>query len=158
MTVTEMSQAGEPAGARLAGRRSPPRRILVVDDDVCNRQLITELLIQCGYEADPATDGAAGWAALQAKAYDVLITDNFMPKVTGLEMVKLLRGQDATLPVIMATGAIPTEQLKKHPWLAISAFLPKPYSVGQMLRTVKRVLRKADGTATGPQLLMYHTL
>jgi two-component system chemotaxis response regulator CheY len=119
----------------------------VVDDDVSNRQLVTEVLIQSGYEADPVADGAAGWEALQAKAYDLLITDNFMPRITGLEMVKLLRGSSATLPVIMATGAIPTDELQRHPWIKISAFLIKPYGLGHLLRTVKKVLREADRAA-----------
>ena len=156
MTAENMSQSAERTGAPLQGQTSPLRRILVVDDDICNRQLITELLIQSGYQADPAADGAAGWEALQAKAYDLLITDNYMPKVTGLEMVKLLRGRSATLPVIMATGAIPTGELQRHPWIKISAFLIKPYSVGHLLRTVKKVLREADRAAKVPQLLMYH--
>ena len=149
-----MPPAGALAGAPPPGQASPPRRILVVDDDICNRQIITEMLMQCGYEVDPAVDGAAGWEALQAKAYDLLITDNFMPKVTGLEMVKLLRGRSATLPVIMATGAVPTDELQRHPWLKISAFLLKPYGVGQLLRTVRQVLREADRAAKAPQLLM----
>jgi two-component system chemotaxis response regulator CheY len=151
-----MSQAGEQAGARLADQTSRIPRILVVDDDACNRRLITELLIQSGYEADPAADGAAGWEALQAKAYDLLITDNFMPRVTGFEMVKLLRGRSATLPVIMATGAIPAAELQRHPQIKISAFLLKPYAAGQLLRTVKKVLREADRAAKVPQLLIYH--
>ncbi len=155
MTAEITSPDVEPSGAPLQGQKSPTRRILVVDDDLCNRQLVTEMLIQSGYEADPAADGAAGWEALQAKAYDLLITDNFMPKITGLEMVKLLRGRSATLPVIMATGAIPTGELERHPWIKISAFLLKPYGAGQLLRTVRKVLREADRAAKVPQLLMY---
>jgi DNA-binding response OmpR family regulator len=155
MENSRISQMRELAGAPRPGQSSPPQRILVVDDDICNRQLIAEMLNQSGYEADAAADGAAGWDALRANHYDLLITDNFMPKVTGLEMVMLLRGQNATLPVIMATGAIPTEQLRRHPGLAINAFLPKPYSVGEMLRTVKRVLREADRAAGGTRLLAY---
>jgi len=155
MTANNTSQTGEPAGASRPCHTSPPRRILVVDDDSGNRQLVTEMLILSGYEAVAAADGAAGWEALQAKAYDLLITDNFMPRVTGLEMVKLLRGQSATLPVIMATGSIPADELERHPWLKISAFLLKPYGLGQLLRTVKKVLREADRAAKVPQLLMF---
>jgi CheY-like chemotaxis protein len=152
-TAEDAPQTVEPAVAPLPGQTRPPRRILVVDDDISNRQLVTEMLVQSGYAADPAADGAAGWEALQARAYDLLITDNFMPKVTGLEMVKLLRGRSATLPVIMATGAIPTDELRRQPWINISAFLIKPYSVGRLLRTVKKVLREADRAAKVPQLL-----
>lgn len=138
MEDQNLSQTGSP-DYTVPQRQPPPPRILVVDDDVSNRQLVTEVLIQSGYEADPVADGAAGWEALQTRAYDLLITDNFMPRITGLEMVKLLRGSSATLPVIMATGAIPTDELQRHPWLKISAFLIKPYGVGHLLRTVKKL-------------------
>jgi two-component system, cell cycle sensor histidine kinase and response regulator CckA len=68
----------------------PIQRILVVEDDISIRRLRTEMLIRSGYQVDAAADGAAGWKALQGKSYDLVITDNFMPKVTGVEMVKKL--------------------------------------------------------------------
>ncbi len=110
------------------------------------RLLSTAVLVRSGYHVDAAEDGAAGWEALQVKQYDLLITDNAMPKVTGVEMVKMLRGQNAALPVIMVSAAIPTEELKRHPWLDISAFLLKPYNVVKFLETVNEVLRGAEGT------------
>ena len=80
--------------------RKPAHRILVVDDDVSVRQLTTELLIRAGFVVDAATDGATGWEALQAKQYDLVITDNFMPKLTGIEMVKKIHAGNMNLPVI----------------------------------------------------------
>lgn len=66
------------------------RRILLVDDDASIRHLNTKMLIRAGYEVDDAADGEAGWEALQAKRYDLLITDNFMPKVTGIDFASFL--------------------------------------------------------------------
>ena len=136
---------GELASASPRGRTNPSHRILVVDDDASIRQWSAVVLVRSGYHVDAAEDGAAGWEALQAKHYDLVITDNMMPKVTGVEMVKMLRGQDAILPVILASGAIPTEELKRHPWLEISAILPKPYTVAELLGAVKEVLRAIGG-------------
>src|SRR5580658_2130632 len=65
-----------------------PHRILVVDDDGDTRQLSIDILVGCGYEVEAAKDGAAGWDALQAKSYDLVITDNLMPKMTGIEMLE----------------------------------------------------------------------
>jgi CheY-like chemotaxis protein len=131
-------------GGQRNKQSSPPHCILVVDDDIVNRKLNMELLIQSGYETDAVADGAAGWKALQAKHYDLLITDNLMPGITGLELVKMLRHRDATLPIIMATGAIPKEELDRHPWIAISGFLIKPYRAAEMLRMVGMVLSEAE--------------
>jgi two-component system, chemotaxis family, chemotaxis protein CheY len=89
----------------------------VVDDETSVRQLTTEMLICAGFEVDGAADGAAGWEAIQAKDYDLVITDNFMPRLTGIEMVKKIHAGSMNLPVIMATAILPQEEFQLHPWL-----------------------------------------
>src|ERR1700688_3697381 len=116
-------------------------RILVVDDEISIQQLATEMLTRSGYEVDSAADGAAGWEALQAKRYDLLITDNFMPKVTGIELVKKVHGAQMQLPVIMATAIFPEEEFILHPWLRAVPTLLKPFSVAELLSTVRRVTK-----------------
>jgi FixJ family two-component response regulator len=73
-----------------------------------------------------------------------LITDNRMPRVTGMELIKKLRSEDMMLPVILASGTVPAEELKRHPWLLLDATLEKPFTVAQLLEVVKQVLRSAD--------------
>src|ERR1039457_2276323 len=129
MKANKIPQAGEPVGAPLHCQTNPPRRILVVEDDRDLRQINAMVLFHSGYHVDTAEDGASGWRALNAKRYDVLITDNNMPGVTGLELIKKLRSEEMTLPVILASGTVPTEELNRHPWLQLDAVLLKPYSV-----------------------------
>lgn len=144
MKDEKVSQSGEPAGAPVPCPTKPSNRILVVDDDNYVRQLSAKVLVRSGYQVDVAEDGNAGWEALQAKRYDLLITDNNMPKVSGVELVKKLRTKGVTLPVILASGTIPAEELKRHPWLQLSATLPKPFTIGELLGTVKKVLLAAQ--------------
>jgi DNA-binding response OmpR family regulator len=125
---------------------SPRHRILVVDDDFYARELHAGVLIRFGYNVDTAGDGADAWKALEGDSYDLLITDNKMPRVTGLELIKKLRSEDMTLPVILASGTVPTEELKRHPWLRLDATLPKPFSIAELLDTVKKVLHASDDT------------
>jgi DNA-binding response OmpR family regulator len=134
-----ISQAGESTCAPL-----PPCRILLVDDEPHIRQLNTGALIHSGYHVDAAEDGAAGWEALQANSYDLMITDNNMPRLTGVELVRKLRAAHMALPVIMATGRLPTEELAQNPSLQLAALLPKPFSIGELLETVRAVLRATD--------------
>ena len=133
------------ASAPLQSQTSPPRRILVVDDDLAIRQLSTEVLIHFGYDVDTAQDGAAAWQALNTDRYDLLITDQNMPKVTGVELLTKLRAARMTLPVIMATGTVPKEEFTRCPWLQPAATLLKPYTIAQLLGTVKEVLHATDG-------------
>ncbi len=143
MKSDHISKAGKSIELPAHSKSQPPRRILRVDDDRDVRDLNAQVLVRAGYHVETAENGAAGWKALQAGHYDALITDNTMPGVTGLELIKKLRSEDMTLPVILASGTVPAEELNRCPWLQVDALLPKPYTVAQLLRTVDRVLQTA---------------
>ena len=140
----ELLQAGELAGASVQCPVNPPQRILVVDDDSDLRLLYTDVLALPGYHVDAAEDGAAGWEALQANNYHLLITEHSLPKLTGVELVKKLCSARMALPVIMATGQLPAEALAQTPSLQLTAVLPKPFAVDELLDTVEKVLRATD--------------
>jgi DNA-binding response OmpR family regulator len=140
----------ESSSARLSCSTIPPEHILVVDDDLTIRQLNSEMLTHSGYAVDAAADGAAGWAALNADNYDLLITDNNMPRLSGVELLKKLYAARMEMPVIMATGALPAEDFARCPWLQPAATVLKPYTLAELLRTVKQVLGAAnDGPGGG---------
>jgi DNA-binding response OmpR family regulator len=127
---------------RLANSR---QRILVVDDEAMIRRLNTEVLTYSGYLVDAAEDGAAAWEAIQSNTYDLLVTDHAMPNLTGVELLKKLYAARMALPVILATGTYPQEELAEHPWLQIEASLLKPYTFDELLDTVKNVLHAFNG-------------
>src|SRR5664279_4806418 len=87
MSAKNMSQAGDLDGAALQRQPGPRRRILVVDDEPLLRRLNTEVLVDAGYRVDTAEDGAVAWDTLQLNSYDLLITDNEMPNVSGVDSV-----------------------------------------------------------------------
>ena len=137
---------GEAVSASLQCRTNAPRRILVVEDEPDIRLINAVVLHRAGYHVDTAEDGRAGWHTLShaPDSYALLITDHNMPGLTGLALVKKLREARMILPVIMATGALPEEDLfDLYPWLQPAVALLKPYSVGQLLGTVEKVLRAA---------------
>src|SRR5688572_23155228 len=83
MKNNEIMPTKESASATRC-QANPYDRILVVDDDADIRQVSADVLRRCGYQTETAADGAAAWEALQAKGYDLLITDNHIPKVSGV--------------------------------------------------------------------------
>jgi two-component system response regulator (stage 0 sporulation protein F) len=123
---------------------NPSRRILVVEDNGAIRRLNTKVLMISGYEVDTAEDGEVAWESLQLNDYDLLITDNKMPKVSGVDLLKKLYAARMTLPVIMVSGTMPTEELKQSPWLQVEARVDKPCSVEELLATVRNVLLAND--------------
>jgi CheY-like chemotaxis protein len=125
-------------------QKNPLRRILVVDDDPDTRQLSVDVLVNSDFEVDAVADGADAWDALRAKHFDLVITDNKMPRMTGLELIEKLRYTRLPLPVIMATNQLPNLEFERKPWLLPEATLQRPFSSNDLLVTVKKVLRTDD--------------
>jgi DNA-binding response OmpR family regulator len=135
---------GEPGRATSRSQAEAPPRVLVVDDDSCIRELSAQTLSFSGYRVECAEDGAAAWMVLTAGKYDLLITDQTMPNLSGVELLQKLHAAHMAVPVIMATGILPTEVFTRQPWLKPNATLIKPYTVDELLGTVREVLRSTE--------------
>ena len=131
--------------------QAPARRILVVEDDVFLRGCNADVLVRSGYEVDTAEDGAAAWEALQVNSHNLLITDNNMPRLSGVELVKKMRTAHMTLPAVLASGLMPKKELARYPWLQFAATLQKPFTGDTLVSTVMLVLLAAETAgARGP--------
>ncbi|MEI9866490.1 MAG: response regulator [Limisphaerales bacterium] len=122
-------------------RVGQPYRILVVDDEPDIRKLNYEVLSDSGYLVDAVEDGAEAWEALHTNNYDLLITDNDMPRMTGVELLEKLYSDRKFLPVIMATGTLPPDELNHQPWFAVVTTLLKPYTLAELVNTARNALR-----------------
>ncbi len=81
-------------------------RILVVDDSMASRTLGKNMLQNAGYEVLLAADGDEAWQLLQHDQFDLLVSDVDMPKLNGIELTRMVRGNRMLndLPVILVTG------------------------------------------------------
>ena len=138
---------GEEAASVLPCPASPRHRILVVDDDIFIRRLNTDALSQLGYEVDAAEDGSVAWDNLQRKSYDLVVTDNEMPNLSGVELFFRLRAAHLALPVIMATGTLPNKESTQYPLPQPVATLHKPYTLVELVGAVQAVLRATGDTS-----------
>lgn len=79
------------------------KRVLVVDDSITVREVERGLLTLQGYVVDVAVDGAEGWNALRTHSYDLLVSDVDMPRMDGVELIRLVRADERLkhLPVII---------------------------------------------------------
>jgi CheY-like chemotaxis protein len=125
----------------------PAHQILLVEDDRAIRQLSTSILVRAGYQVNTVGGSQVAWEALQAHRYDLLITDNRMPGMSGLELVRKLRTAQSALPVIIASGGFAESDLTHNQWLQPATVLPKPFTVAALLHRVAEVLPLA---APGP--------
>jgi len=75
----------------------------------------------------------------------ILVTDNDMPKLSGVELLKKVHAAGLALPVIMATGKFPSKAYARHPWLQPAVTLLKPYTFNQLVGAVQIVLLAITG-------------
>ncbi len=146
MKPIEIKSFNDPTFALISAGTDGLRRILVVDDETDSRQLTMDVLMRSGYEVEGVENGAAGWEAAQTRDYDLIVTDNKMPKMGGVEMIKKLRAANMAVPVIMATGLMPTHEFVRRPWLKPEVMLEKPHTDDELLAAVKSLLGTDDGT------------
>jgi len=142
MSTNKIILVDESEAATHPGEKSRRDRILVVDDDPLTRGQNVGMLIDQGYDAEEATDGADGWEALRDRHFDLVITDNSMAKMTGVEMIEKFRSSGMTIPVIMATGTMPHFEFARKPWLRPDVALIIPFSEDELLAAISNVLRK----------------
>jgi two-component system, chemotaxis family, sensor histidine kinase and response regulator WspE len=95
----------ERAQASSASAETVRKRVLVVDDSLTVRELQRKLLGQRGYEVEVAVDGMDGWNAVRLGGFDLVITDVDMPRLDGIELVTLIKGdrQLEGLPVMIVS-------------------------------------------------------
>jgi CheY-like chemotaxis protein len=129
--------------ASIDSRTDRPYRILVVEDEPDIRKLNAETLIDLGYVVDTAEDGFVAWEAFQHNSYDLLVTDNEMPRLSGAGLLEKLHQDRKFLPVIMATGTMPSAQQTRQPWFWLVTTLLKPYTLVEFITTVKDALLKS---------------
>jgi two-component system sensor histidine kinase and response regulator WspE len=81
------------------------KRVLVVDDSLTVRELERKLLSDAGYEVEAAVDGMDGWNAVRTQSYDLVVTDIDMPRLDGIELVRLIKNEARvkSIPVMIVS-------------------------------------------------------
>ena len=117
-------------------------RILVVDDQRTNAEMVSGLLRNLGYEVELALSGQEALELVREKGPDLVISDILMPGLDGYELCRRLRANAATalLPVILVTGAEQNERIKGVE-AGADDFLPKPVNWAELFARVRRLLQ-----------------
>jgi len=113
--------------------------ILVVEDDLLNRNLICRMLRKEGHCVVEACDGAIALEIVEMLQFDLVITDFVMPKLNGLNFVEQLHSLQPNLPIIFITGYFSVISGKTI-LDDVAEILPKPFEFGTLRSTVQRLL------------------
>lgn len=120
-------------------------RILIVEDDPDIADLVEIHVDDLNLALDRATDGEAGLELALSRTYRLVILDLMLPKLNGLEVLKRIRKERETLPVLLLTAK--GEELDKVVGLELGAddYVTKPFSIRELMARVKAILRRTSG-------------
>jgi DNA-binding NtrC family response regulator len=118
------------------------RRILVVDDEPDMVENCTRILRRAGYRVVSTTDSERALALVESEHPDVLLTDLKMPGLDGMELMRRAHDIDPTLPVIMITAFGSIESAVAAIKAGAFDYLPKNFSVDDLIVDVERALRQ----------------
>ncbi len=123
-------------------------RILVIEDDREAATWLLKGLAESGHVADHAADGEQGLALAREKVHDVLIVDRMLPKMDGLSIIKTLRAEGVTAPVLILSALGDVDERVKGLRAGGDDYLAKPYAFSELLARIEGLSRRRH---QGPQ-------
>lgn len=120
--------------------RGGTERILLVDDEESIAQMATHALRRMGYRTQAVTQPHVAIETFRdaPDAFDLVITDLTMPRVTGIEVAEAVAALRPGTPVLIMTGYAETKEIGEHP--AVAGVIPKPSSPRKLARAVRNAL------------------
>ena len=129
------------------------QRILVIEDDEAIREGVVDALTFAGFEVLEASRGDTGQDMAVRVDCDLLLLDLVLPKVSGLEILRIVRRARPTLPVIIVTAKGSEAERIEGLKLGADDYVVKPYSVKELLARIEAVLRRSPGRAVQTDLI-----
>jgi CheY-like chemotaxis protein len=118
--------------------------VLVVDDEASVRTITSQTLLDFGYRALTASDGAGALAiyAEHRNEIAVVLTDMTMPVMDGLNFIRVLTRINPAIKIVAASGLPPNSGSNRHVGASVKYFLMKPYSAETLLKTIRETLQE----------------
>ncbi len=123
-------------------------RILIIDDEPHIVAMVTRALTAEGYECVAADDGPAGLDRARQGDIDLVILDVGLPTMDGFEVLRHLRSDGASVPVIMLTARSSARDAVDGLDAGASDYVPKPFSLAELMARVRSRLRERTGAIT----------
>ena len=132
--VQEEEKAGLPMKELLSAR------ILVIDDDESVRDILSEILKSKGHQVVGASNGEEGFERFRSEKFDLVFTDLGMPKISGWEVGKTIKGMNPKIPIVMITGWGMELNKEKMSESGIDLVVSKPFGFDQVVQLVSEAM------------------
>ena len=117
-------------------------RILVVEDEKKLADMVARGLKAERYAVDVAHDGEAGWQMANTYEYDLIVLDLMLPGLSGTEILRRVRRNNSTVPILILTARDATEEKVQNFEAGADDYLTKPFAFAELLVRVKALLRR----------------
>lgn len=120
--------------------------ILIVDNFSTMRRIIKNLLTELGFSKfEEANDGATAMPILEKGGIDFVVTDWNMPKMTGLDLIKAIRADEAIkgVPILLVTAEAKKAQIVEAAQAGVNGYIVKPFTAVTLQEKVDRIFSKA---------------
>lgn len=125
-------------------------KILIVDDFSTMRRIIKNLLRDLGFNnSSEADDGATAFPMLKGGDFDFLVTDWNMPQMTGLDLLKAVRGDESlsAMPVLLVTAEAKKEQIVEAAQAGVNGYIVKPFTAHTLKEKIDKIFERIEQAA-----------
>ena len=123
-------------------------RILYIEDEVKLAAFVQRALDEEGYLTDIATSGDIGYQMARSQQYQLVIVDNLLPKMSGMEICRQLRGEGHKVPILMLTALDSLENTVAGLDAGADDYLAKPFALEELTARIRALLRRRSERAT----------
>jgi CheY-like chemotaxis protein len=122
-------------------KTAPPCRVLCADDNKFVRDAICFALGRAKYAVECVADGREALERIEGadEAFQILVTDHYMPKLSGLELVRLLVSQKRPLDIIVVSGGLNPEARNEYNRLGVRRIIDKPFFPEEIIKAVESI-------------------
>ena len=128
-------------------------RILIVEDDALQSELVRRYLEREGHDVTVLADGAEALAEVRRSAPDLLVLDVMLPGADGLTVCRTLREEHFELPILLLTARSTENDLLLGLELGADDYLAKPYSPRELVARVRALMRRARRSAPASKVI-----
>ncbi len=118
------------------------QKILIVDDEIGVREVLTEILRELGFDVTAAEDGQGALGCLDQESFDIVFTDLDIPGMTGLELTREIKNNHPGIKVLLFTGWRVEKDDAKLRWAGVDRVLPKPIVMDQIRAALSELTGK----------------
>lgn len=131
-------------------------KILIIEDEEAILKGLCDVFVYNGYDVESADNGRTGLAMAKRGGYHLVLLDIMLPEIDGLTICNEIRKTDRSQPIIMLTAKSDEEDIIKGLKLGADDYVPKPFSIKELLARVEAVLRRSQKLTLDQSLVAWH--